>query len=135
MAVLRPTIFPSVPRLLNRIHDKIFQGAVHSGSAVKAALFQRALNAKLNNLTNYGMLEHSIWDALVFKKVKALLGGRVRLMITASAPISSSVLNFLRVAFSCQIVEAYGQTESTGGLTCSLKNDFAPGHVGCVAPK
>jgi long-chain acyl-CoA synthetase len=135
MSVLRPTLFASVPRLLNRIHDKIVQGAMHSGSAVKAALFSRALNAKLDNMHNNGSLDHALWDALVFKKVKALLGGRVRLVITASAPISSSVLDLLRVSCGAQVIEAYGQTESTGGLTLSLRNDFHQGHVGCVVPQ
>jgi long-chain acyl-CoA synthetase len=135
MNILKPTTFASVPRLLNRIHDKIVQGAMHSGSAIKAGLFSRALKAKTENMHNNGTLTHPFWDALLFNKVKALLGGNVRLMITASAPISSSVLDFLRVAFGAQIVEAYGQTESTGGLTCSMKNDFKPGHVGCAAPQ
>lgn len=105
IGVLKPTFFASVPRLLNRIHDKIIQGALHSGSAVKAALFSRALDAKLHYLETEGCLTHSIWDPLVFNKVKQILGGRIRYILTASAPISSNVLNFLRVAVGCQVVE------------------------------
>jgi long-chain acyl-CoA synthetase len=135
IGVLAPTIFASVPRLFNRIYDKIIQGALHSGSAIKAALFTRALNSKLYHLENSGSLTHSIWDPLVFNKVKKVLGGRVRYMITASAPISSNVLSFLRVATGSQVCEAYGQTESCGGLTISWPNDFKQGHVGYVVPK
>jgi long-chain acyl-CoA synthetase len=45
---------------------------------------------------------------MVFNKTKAVFGGRVRVMVTASAPISPDVLNFLRVATSCPILEGYG---------------------------
>ena len=135
IATLRPTVFPSVPRLLNRIYDKIITGALHSGSALKASLFTKALDAKLHYLYADGSLTHSIWDPLVFNKVKNLLGGRIRLVITASAPITGETLEFLRVAFGCQVVEAYGQTESCGGLTSSWVGDYTKGHVGNPTPK
>ncbi|KAJ3087495.1 hypothetical protein HK102_010942 [Quaeritorhiza haematococci] len=134
LGVLRPTIFPSVPRLLNRIHDKIMAAALHSGSAVKAALFSRALAAKLENMKTTGSLTHPLWDRLVFNKIKALLGGRIRFMLSASAPVSPDVLAFLRVVFCCDVVESYGQTESTGPLSLSWKSDLTPGHVGAVVP-
>lgn len=135
IGVLSPTIFASVPRLFNRIYDKIVQGALHSGSSLKAALFTKALDAKIHYLHTQGSLNHSIWDPLVFNKVKQILGGRVRYMITASAPISANVLTFLRVATGSQMLEAYGQTESCGGLTLSWPNDFKEGHVGYIVPK
>jgi long-chain acyl-CoA synthetase len=47
----------------------------------------------------------------------------VRLVISASAPITGQTLEFLRVALGCQVVEAYGQTESCGGLTSSWPGD------------
>ncbi|KAI8903489.1 hypothetical protein EDD86DRAFT_242914 [Gorgonomyces haynaldii] len=130
IGVLRPTLFASVPRLLNRIYDKIMQGALHSGSAVKAALFQKAWDAKVHHLQNDGSLTHSVWDPLVFNKVKALLGGRVKIVVSASAPITGQTLEFLRVALGCQVLEAYGQTESCGGLTVSWPGDYTKGHVG-----
>lgn len=71
LSVLKPTIFASVPRLFNRIYDKIIQGAL-GGSKIKAALFQKALDAKLYHLDNGGHLVHSVWDPLVFNKVKVL---------------------------------------------------------------
>ncbi|KAI9353866.1 hypothetical protein BDR26DRAFT_907251 [Obelidium mucronatum] len=129
ISVLRPTVFTSVPRLLNRIYERIIAGAM-SGSAVKQALFNRAVAAKLANLKATGCLTHSLWDRLVFGKVQAVLGGRVRLVTSGSAPITSDVLNFLRIAFSCPVIEGYGQTESAAGLTIAFKRDFDPGHVG-----
>jgi long-chain acyl-CoA synthetase len=135
IGVLKPTFFASVPRLLNRIYDKIIQGALHSGSSLKATLFTKALESKLYYLEKDGCLTHSVWDPLVFKKVKLVLGGRLRMIFTASAPISSQVLSFLRVACGCQVLEAYGQTESCGGLTVTLPGDYSTGNVGAVIPK
>ncbi|KAJ3376743.1 Long chain acyl-CoA synthetase 7 peroxisomal [Entophlyctis sp. JEL0112] len=129
IAALRPTLFVSVPRLLNRIYERIQIGA-QSGSAFKQALFNKAVNAKLENLKSTGELTHAIWDRLVFSKVRAVLGGRVRYIVSGSAPITSDALNFLRIAFSCPVVEGYGQTESAAATSISFRKDFDPGHVG-----
>jgi long-chain acyl-CoA synthetase len=130
LTVLKPTIFPSVPRLYNRIYDKIMGSAVHSGSFIKATLFKRALASKVAHLKSTGLLTHSLWDRLVFNKVKALFGGNLRIMVSASAPISPEVIEFMRAVFGCHFLEAYGQTECTGGLTITLKDDYTPKHVG-----
>lgn len=49
-----------------------------------------------------------LWDKLVFNKTKEAFGGRVRFMVSASAPISAEILDFLKVVVCCPIVEAYG---------------------------
>jgi long-chain acyl-CoA synthetase len=59
-------------------------------------------------------VQNRIFDALSFSKPRERLGGRVKIIITASAPIAPNILKFLRLVFCCPIVEAYGQTESTG---------------------
>lgn len=61
--------------------------------------------------------------------LQASLGGNVRFALTASAPISSSVLSFLRATLGCVICEGYGQTESTGGCTFSLVGDNSTGNA------
>jgi len=58
----------------------------------------------------------------------------MRQMITGSAPISKDVLNFLKVAFCCQINEGYGQTECAAPATISLTSDPTAGHVGAPFP-
>lgn len=50
-----------------------------------------------------GTLSHFLYDTLVFKKMKARLGGRVRAMVTGAAPISGDVIQFLRVVFGCEV--------------------------------
>jgi len=100
--LLKPTLFPSVPRLYNRIHDKIKAG-IEAATGVKGWLVKKAVATKLENLKNGQGFTHSIYDAIVFKKMKMILGGQVKFMITGSAPISGNVLDFLKICFSCDI--------------------------------
>lgn len=105
--VLKPTFFPSVPRLYNKIYDKI-NAKLNELYGVRAFLANRAISSKLYYLRKDGTLNYAFYDKLVCAKFKAVLGGRVRFMATGSAPISVDVLNFLKVAFCCPIVEGYG---------------------------
>jgi long-chain acyl-CoA synthetase len=68
-------------------------------------LFRKAVAAKMENIKQGNGITHAFWDRLLFRKVAAVLGGRCRLMITGSAPISGDVLTFLRICFSCEIME------------------------------
>ncbi|KFQ54381.1 Long-chain-fatty-acid--CoA ligase 1 [Pelecanus crispus] len=77
---------------------------------------------------------NSFWDKVIFRKIQASLGGKVRLMVTGAAPVSASVLTFLRTALGCQFYEGYGQTECTAGCSLSLPGDWTAGHVGAPMP-
>ncbi|KAG2938652.1 hypothetical protein PC117_g11111 [Phytophthora cactorum] len=82
MAELRLTVFPSVPRLLNRIHDKITQGVAATGG-LKKLLFDQGYAAKKEYLAD-GYYTHAFWDRLVFDKRKMILGGRVRYILSGA---------------------------------------------------
>uniref|UniRef100_A0A8C5A1P8 Long-chain-fatty-acid--CoA ligase n=1 Tax=Gadus morhua TaxID=8049 RepID=A0A8C5A1P8_GADMO len=131
MKMLRPTVFPVVPRLLNRMFDKIFGMA---GSPLKRWLLDFASRRKMAEFKSGVVRKDSIWDKFIFKKIQSGLGGRVRLMITGAAPVSPAVLTFLRTAISCQFYEGYGQTECTAGCSMTLPGDFSAGHVGPPLP-
>lgn len=127
---LRPTIFPSVPRLFNRIYDKI-SGGVQETGGLKAALFNRGFESKKYHLQN-NHVTHGFWDRLVFGKIATRVGlDRCHLFVTGSAPIASHVMEFLRIVFSVKMVEGYGQTECGGAATVTNVHDQASkGHVG-----
>jgi long-chain acyl-CoA synthetase len=129
---LRPTFFPSVPRILNRVHGKIIDGVNAKGGFSKW-IFTKAVNDKLYNLENEGAFTHKIYDKL-FQKVRDVFGGRIRAMVTASAPINKDVLNFFKIALGVHVYEVYGQTETNGPATLTHPKDPTSGHVGGVFP-
>jgi long-chain acyl-CoA synthetase len=61
----------------------------------------------------------TLYDKLIFNKIRAKLGGNVIRTATGSAPISNEVMNFSKAAFGCPIPEGYGQTEATCSITFS----------------
>jgi long-chain acyl-CoA synthetase len=129
---LQPTIFPSVPRLFNRITDKV-QSCILSAGWLQSSLFRLAVHRKQAAMISSGSCEHWLWDALVFNKFRKILGGRVRLMITGSAPIAPHVLQLLRCVFCCPVIEAYGMTECGACCTITTMRDVTLGHVGgCI---
>uniref|UniRef100_A0A8C7MC96 Arachidonate--CoA ligase n=1 Tax=Oncorhynchus kisutch TaxID=8019 RepID=A0A8C7MC96_ONCKI len=128
---LKPTFFPVVPRLLNRIYDKIL-GSVTS--PLRRAVLHYAVRRKQAELSSGVVRNNSLWDRLVFNRIQANLGGNLRFILTASAPISPTVLSFLRATLGCLIFEGYGQTECTAGCTFSMPGDWSAGHVGAPLP-
>jgi long-chain acyl-CoA synthetase len=81
-------------------------------------------------LENNCLYTHSFYDALIFNKIKQVLGGHVRLLSTGSAPISRDVSNFFKVAFCVPILEGYGQTETGGAVCLSHRDDPRTQHIG-----
>uniref|UniRef100_A0A3P8Z2K8 Arachidonate--CoA ligase n=1 Tax=Esox lucius TaxID=8010 RepID=A0A3P8Z2K8_ESOLU len=131
MKALRPTIFPVVPRLLNRMYDKIFSQA---NTPLKRWLLNFAAKRKGAEVSSGIIRMDSLWDKIFFSKIQASLGGRLRMIITGAAPASPTVLGFLRAALGCQVYEAYGQTECTAGCTFTTPGDWTSGHVGAPLP-
>ncbi|XP_029555628.1 long-chain-fatty-acid--CoA ligase 6 isoform X1 [Salmo trutta] len=131
MKALRPTIFPVVPRLLNRMYDKIFSQA---NTPLKRWLLNFAAKRKGSEVSRGIIRMDSLWDKIFFSKIQASLGGKLRMIVTGAAPASPTVLGFLRAALGCQVYEAYGQTECTAGCTFTTPGDWTSGHVGAPLP-
>ncbi|KAG8855059.1 hypothetical protein FRB96_007254 [Tulasnella sp. 330] len=131
MQVLKPHFFASVPRVLNRIYANLQAAA--SAPGLKGALFRQAASTKLANFQATGSTTHMFWDALVFKKAQAVLGGRVMFIASASAPIRPEVMDFLKIAFACEVMEGYGLTETCASGHRTLADDpKASGTIGGV---
>ncbi|KAF8955234.1 Long chain acyl-CoA synthetase 7 peroxisomal [Entomortierella lignicola] len=130
IAELRPTFFPAVPRLLNRIYAKLVAATIEAPGLV-GALARRGVAAKMANLAAGKGFTHPFWDRILFNKIKMALGGRVQLILTGSAPIAKEVLSFLRIAFGCVVLEGYGSTEGMATGTITMADEYIPGHIGC----
>ncbi|XP_036620212.1 long-chain-fatty-acid--CoA ligase 1 isoform X1 [Trichosurus vulpecula] len=131
LKMLQPTIFPVVPRLLNRMFDRIFGQA---NTTMKRWILDFASKRKEAELRSGIIRNNSLWDKIIFHKIQASLGGKVRLMVTGAAPVSATVLTFLRAALGCQFYEGYGQTECTAGCSLTVPGDWTAGHVGAPMP-
>ncbi|KAI0771152.1 acetyl-CoA synthetase-like protein [Trametes elegans] len=131
--LLRPHFVPLVPRVLN----KLYHSAVAAGDApgLRGALFRQAVATKLHNLKTTGKLTHPLWDRLVFRKLHAVLGGRVTMIACGSAPFSANIAEFLKIALLADVSEGYGMTENSGCCTSSWPHDpSSGGAVGAPVP-
>ncbi|KAJ2559883.1 medium-chain fatty acid-CoA ligase faa2 [Coemansia sp. RSA 1933] len=130
---LQPTIFVGVPRIFNRIQDRILS-AVKVKGGLPSALFQYAYSTKKSNLSSRGHARHWLWDRVIFKPLREKFGGRLKLIISGSAPISPETLEFLRCCFSCKVLEGYGLSETMGPTTVTQMDDIEAGNVGAPIP-
>lgn len=134
METLQPTVFAGVPRVFARFQQRI-QENVDNASFIQKTLFGWAYNRQVRAEENPGVVARSgIWDALVFKKVRAKLLPQCRLVITGSAPMSSQTNDFLKVCLQCPVVQGYGLTETVGGMVCSIPGKSKSGTCGGPLP-
>lgn len=118
-------MMPIVPRLLN-----MFYAMLKPFGHVDKAVAEEAWKVKYANWKK-GILT-SEYDDTVFKRAKDAFGGRLRFMVTGSAPIAAEVLLFFKVVLGCDIREGYGQTETTAATFVTKQNETTAGHVGGV---
>ncbi len=107
IAALRPTMLLSVPRILNRIYSKVYE-EVGKKSKMSQWMFNKGVAAKDHYLMTQCAFNHSFYDSIVFKNVRAKFGGRLRILVTGSAPISVEIMTFYKVALSIHVFEVYG---------------------------
>lgn len=131
--ILQPSLFPGVPRVFNRIAAQI-QNQIDTATGLKGKLLRSAVDAKLHYHDQDASVEHALWDKLVFRKVQAILGGKVKGMVSGSAPIRPEVIRLLRICFACDFREGYGQTENTGCCLIMMPNDKSLGSCGPPQP-
>ncbi|KAJ2002154.1 medium-chain fatty acid-CoA ligase faa2 [Coemansia thaxteri] len=129
---LQPTVFVGVPRIFNRIQDRVLS-TVQVKGGLPLALFQYAYSTKKNNLSR-GQISHWLWDRVIFKPLRDKFGGKLSLIVSGSAPISPETLEFLRCCFSCNVIEGYGLSETVGPTSVTLIDDIEPGNVGAPLP-
>ena len=127
--LLRPTAICAVPRIFQRIFDGI-QAKLKQRSYLVRKIFNQAINMKIKDYNETGILKNVLFDNLILKEVRKSFGGRLRFMLVGSAPCDSYLLNFLRCALSCEIVEGYGQTEDMAGVLLTRTFDPVTQHLG-----
>ena len=132
--MLQPTIITVVPRVLNKIAAAI-QAATIDAPGFKGKLSRTALAAKYARMDGPSKsFNHPLWDRIWSRKIRQVLGGHVRLIVSGSAPAAPQTLKFLRAALACNVLEGYGLTETFAAALLCLPGDFTPGHCGPLVP-
>lgn len=94
----KPTILTMVPRLLNKLYDKVRSESRKKG-LIGRILFRLAVRTKLEFIRRGDFSQNTIWDKLIFHKVRQSFGGKVTRVVSTSAPLSAEVCAFSRAAF------------------------------------
>jgi long-chain acyl-CoA synthetase len=124
LKTLKPTIFPSVPRLYNRFGGVIKASTVDA-PGFKGTLSRHVVQTKLSNLRGENPTnKHLLYDRIWGKKVAAAMGlERAGTMISGSAPLDPTLQQFLSVVFANRFMQGYGLTESFGATLGQLPGD------------
>nr|XP_006632808.2 PREDICTED: long-chain-fatty-acid--CoA ligase 4 isoform X2 [Lepisosteus oculatus]XP_015206874.1 PREDICTED: long-chain-fatty-acid--CoA ligase 4 isoform X2 [Lepisosteus oculatus]XP_015206875.1 PREDICTED: long-chain-fatty-acid--CoA ligase 4 isoform X2 [Lepisosteus oculatus] len=126
-SVLKPTLMAAVPEIMDRIYKNVMS-KVQEMSYVQRTFFKLGYNYKLEQI-KMGY-DAPLCNVLLFKKVKALLGGSVRMMLCGGAPLSSATQRFMNICFCCPVGQGYGLTETCGAGTITEVADYSTGRVG-----
>jgi len=136
-SVLLPTVMTAVPAILDRVRDGVLK-KVNATGGVSKKLFHLAYDRSLSAVNGswFGAwgLERVLWNFLVFRKVRAVLGGRIRFLLSGGAPLSSDTQRFINICLGAPIGQGYGLTETTAGATFSEFDDTSVGRVGAPLP-
>jgi len=138
---VKPTVVLSVPRLYEKVYARVLENAL-SGSAIKRKIFFWAKRAgeQWATLAIAGLpvprglaFKKKIADRLVFSKLQARTGGRIRFFVSGAAPLSADIAKFFYSA-GLPVIEGYGLTESSPVLTLNPLDRIKLGTVGRAIP-
>ena len=136
LAEVKPTLFPSVPRVYEKVHTAVKAAAAESGGA-KRRLAEWAFavgERKAQGDSGAALaLQHRIADRLVLSKVRARMGGRMRFAVSGGAPLAPEIARFFN-ACGVLILEGYGMTECTTAATLNPPGAPRFGSVGLALP-
>jgi long-chain acyl-CoA synthetase len=134
-AEVRPTCMPSVPRIFEKVHA-LFAGQVPAdrlSKAVEAGLAVRRLERAGEPVPEQLRRGFEQADALLFAKVRTVLGGRMRMAISGAAPIAPEILEFFHAA-GVPVYEGYGLSESASVGTLNTAEAIKIGSIGRAVP-
>lgn len=141
MVEVRPTVMVAVPRLYERVYSRVLS-TIESGSHLKQRIFWWAAGLGKQKYANHlAARPDSLWlrgqlkvaDLLVFGKIRARTGGRVRYFVSGSAPLSREIGEFF-YGMGMLVLEGYGLTETSPFVSINRPGDFVFGTVGRPAP-
>ncbi|MDF3340893.1 long-chain fatty acid--CoA ligase [Mycolicibacterium septicum] len=139
--VFKPTLVVSVPRVFEKVYNTAEQNARNDGkgkifsiAADTAIKWSEALDQKGTGGPSILLrAKHTLFDKLVYGKLRAALGGECRAAISGGAPLGARLGHFYR-GVGLSIYEGYGLTETSAAITVNRVNDLKVGSVGKLMP-
>jgi long-chain acyl-CoA synthetase len=141
LAELKPTYFPSVPRIFEKIYTAA-TSAMEKEGGLKKAIFNWAIGVgqKMREAERAGRepgflqrKQYEFADRKVLSKIRGLFGGELRLAVSGAAPINPDILRFFDAA-GVLVLEGWGMTETSTAATISTPEDFKIGTIGKPFP-
>ena len=142
LSEVQPSLMCSVPRLYQKAYHMILAKA-KTGSNLKKKLFQNAIKTgkQRANLIRIGRpvpfllkLKYGFFDMLIFKKIRKVFGGNLKMMPCAGAPLSGEITEFFH-AIGMPLLIGYGLTETTATVSVFPDTGFEFGTVGFTMPE
>jgi long-chain acyl-CoA synthetase len=141
LPAVRPTVFPSVPRVYEKVHTGVTSKFAEA-TGVKRRLIDwalrvgrevSALRQEARAVPPLLAAKHKLADRLVYSKVKDRLGGRIRICVSGGAPLAKEIIKFFHT-LDILILEGYGLTECTTAATVNRPLQYRLGSVGPALP-
>jgi long-chain acyl-CoA synthetase len=141
LAELKPTYFPSVPRIFEKIYSTA-TSAMEKEGGIKKAIFDWSIRVggKMREAERAGRKpgfllrkQYEFADRKVLSKIRGLFGGQLRLAVSGAAPINPDILRFFDAA-GVLVLEGWGMTETSTAATISSPEDFKIGTIGKPFP-
>ena len=139
MQSFKPHFLLAVPRVFEKVYNsaeqkaeaggkgKIFRKAAHTAIA-----YSRALDTAAG--PSLGLkIQHALFDRLVYKKLRAAMGGRVKYAVSGGGPLGERLGHFYR-SIGLTVLEGYGLTETTAPVSIGRPNNLRIGKVGLMLP-
>jgi long-chain acyl-CoA synthetase len=141
LAELKPTYFPSVPRIFEKIYT-MATSAMEKEGGLKKKVFDWSIGVggKMREVERSGRKpgfllkrQYAFADEKVLSKIRNLFGGQLRLAVSGAAPINPEILRFFDAA-GVLVLEGWGMTETSTAATISSPDDFKIGTIGKPFP-
>jgi long-chain acyl-CoA synthetase len=137
----RPTVLAAVPRVFEKVYNKVVSGAREGGAAkYKIVLWALEVGRKVSALRQRGeepggmlAVQYRLADKLVFSKLKQRFGGRIRYFVSGGAPLAREIAEFFHAA-DILVLEGYGLTETSAATFINRPDNFKFGTVGLPMP-
>jgi long-subunit acyl-CoA synthetase (AMP-forming) len=126
---LQPSFMVFAPAVLDKVYQSV-QSKRQDMGGFKQTLFQWGLNSGERHFNNGSVGSNWFFNSVVFSKVQGLVGGKLKAMITGSAPLSPDIQKFCQTVFKAPVRQGYGLTETCAGSCVGFWGDNATGAVG-----